>query len=79
MFLEKSRTHLFGGFKSDKTAFTKWHYVHKGIFLQEADMAVASLTISYPREQDIDYTVPYLDLGMSFVMKVVHIYQVPNE
>lgn len=42
-------------------------------------MAVASLTISYPREQDIDYTVPYLDLGMSFVMKVIHIYQVHNE
>ncbi len=33
-------------------------------------MAVAPLTISYPREQDIDLTKPYLDLGMQFIMKV---------
>ena len=40
--------------------------------MQEADMAVASLTITYPREQDIDFTKPYLDLGYTFIMKVIN-------
>lgn len=39
---------------------------------QKADMAVASLTISYVREKDIDFTKPYLDLGATFVMKVIY-------
>ncbi len=34
-------------------------------------MAAASLTISNPRETDIDYSQPYVDLGLKFIMKVV--------
>ncbi|XP_071946218.1 glutamate receptor ionotropic, kainate 1-like [Antedon mediterranea] len=35
-----------------------------------ADIAVAPFTISYERQQVIDFTKPYLDLGLTFLMKV---------
>ena len=38
--------------------------------LQNADIGVTGLTITHVREQDVDFTTPYLDLGMLFVMKV---------
>jgi len=39
------------------------------VVLQEADMAVASLTISYGRSEAIDFTVPYMHLGISILFK----------
>ncbi len=33
-------------------------------------MAAASLTISHVREMDIDFSLPYVDLGLKFIMKV---------
>lgn len=38
-------------------------------FLQKADIAVAALTISYLREQYIDFTKPFLNLGISILFK----------
>ncbi|KIH51592.1 hypothetical protein ANCDUO_18320 [Ancylostoma duodenale] len=35
----------------------------------EADLAVASLTISYSRSEVIDFTVPYMHLGISILFK----------
>ena len=37
--------------------------------LQTADMAVASLTISYAREKVIDFTKPFMNLGISILYK----------
>ena len=37
--------------------------------LQEADLAVASLTISWIREQAIDFTKPFMNLGISILFK----------
>jgi ABC-type amino acid transport substrate-binding protein len=37
--------------------------------LQKADLAVASLTITYIREQVIDFTKPYMNLGISIIFK----------
>ncbi|CAH1798701.1 unnamed protein product [Owenia fusiformis] len=36
----------------------------------KADLAVASLTISYGREQVIDFTAPFMHLGISILFKV---------
>ena len=33
------------------------------LFLQEADLAVADLTITYEREQGVDFTMPFMNLG----------------
>ena len=32
-------------------------------FLQKADLAVADLTITYEREQGVDFTMPFMNLG----------------
>ncbi len=41
--------------------------------LQKAVMAAASLTISNPREVDIDYSQPFVDLGLKVIIKVCFI------
>ncbi len=33
------------------------------VFLQRADLAMGDLSISYDREQVVDFTMPFLDLG----------------
>jgi len=37
--------------------------------LQKADLGVAGLTISFQREQVIDFTKPFLNLGISILYK----------
>ena len=37
--------------------------------LQKADLAVASLTINFVREQVIDFTKPFMNLGISILFK----------
>lgn len=39
-------------------------------YFQNADLALADLTISFAREQDIDFTKPFMDLGMRFILQV---------
>ena len=34
--------------------------------LQKADLAVADLTITYEREQGVDFTMPFMNLGKLF-------------
>lgn len=38
--------------------------------LQKADLAVGSMTISYAREMVIDFTKPFMNLGISILFKV---------
>ena len=39
-------------------------------YLQKADIAVAPLTISYLREQVIDFSKPYMHLGITILYRV---------
>ena len=36
---------------------------------QKADMAVAAFTISALRQEVIDFTIPYIDLGLTVILK----------
>ena len=50
--------------------------------LQKADLAVASMTINYAREGVIDFTKPFMNLGISILFKaslevLTHIAQMP--
>lgn len=38
--------------------------------LQKADLAVGSMTITYARESVIDFTKPFMNLGISILFKV---------
>lgn len=42
------------------------------IILQRADLAVASMTINYARESVIDFTKPFMNLGIGILFKVRH-------
>jgi ionotropic kainate glutamate receptor 2 len=37
---------------------------------QRADLAVASMTINYARESVIDFTKPFMNLGIGILFKV---------
>jgi len=39
---------------------------------QEADLAIAPLTITADREQVIDFSKPFLSLGISIMIKARH-------
>lgn len=34
------------------------------LWFQKADLAIADLTITYEREQAVDFTMPFMNLGM---------------
>jgi hypothetical protein len=40
------------------------------VCLQRADLAVASMTINYARESVIDFTKPFMNLGIGILFKV---------
>ena len=40
------------------------------LYLQKADLAVGSMTINYARESVIDFTKPFMNLGISILFKV---------
>ena len=40
------------------------------LLLQRADLAVASMTINYARESVIDFTKPFMNLGIGILFKV---------
>ncbi|XP_033097831.1 glutamate receptor 2-like [Anneissia japonica] len=48
----------------------KWIGMVGELVYGRADIAVAPFTISYERQQVIDFTKPYLDLGLTFLMKI---------
>ncbi|VDL79288.1 unnamed protein product [Nippostrongylus brasiliensis] len=47
----------------------KWNGMVGELMEGEADLAVASLTITYSRSEVIDFTVPYMHLGISILFK----------
>lgn len=44
--------------------------INKHFILQRADLAVASMTINYARESVIDFTKPFMNLGIGILFKV---------
>jgi len=40
--------------------------------LQDADLAIAPLTITADRERVIDFSKPFMSLGISIMIKVIH-------
>lgn len=41
--------------------------------MQRADLAVASMTINYARESVIDFTKPFMNLGIGILFKVSYL------
>ncbi|XP_067675457.1 glutamate receptor ionotropic, kainate 2-like isoform X1 [Haliotis asinina] len=48
----------------------KWNGMVGELIARRADLAVAPLTINYVREQVIDFTKPFLNLGITILFKV---------
>lgn len=46
---------------------------------QRADLAVASMTINYARESVIDFTKPFMNLGIGILFKVREIYCITQQ
>jgi glutamate receptor, ionotropic, invertebrate len=47
----------------------KWNGIVGELVEKKADLAVAGLTISFQREHAIDFTIPFLNLGISILYK----------
>jgi len=47
----------------------KWNGIVSELIDKKADLAVAALTINFQREQVIDFTKPFLNLGISILYK----------
>ena len=41
----------------------EWDGMIKELLEQKADLAIADLTITYDREQAVDFTMPFMNLG----------------
>ncbi|XP_046673759.1 glutamate receptor ionotropic, kainate 2-like [Homalodisca vitripennis] len=47
----------------------KWDGMIGKVIAGEADLAIADITITREREQDVDFTMPYMTLGISILYK----------
>ncbi|XP_064628474.1 glutamate receptor ionotropic, kainate 2-like [Lineus longissimus] len=54
---------------TDQPMTSPWNGMVGELMNDKADLAVASLTITYIREQVIDFTKPYMNLGISIIFK----------
>ncbi|XP_042867558.1 glutamate receptor ionotropic, kainate 2-like [Penaeus japonicus] len=48
----------------------EWNGLVRGLIDRKADLAVGSMTINYARESVIDFTKPFMNLGVSILFKV---------
>merc|ERR550532_2591120 len=55
----------YGAINQDK----EWNGMVRQLIDKKADLAVASLTINYVREQVMDFTKPFMNLGISILFK----------
>jgi glutamate receptor, ionotropic, invertebrate len=56
---------------------SEWDGMIKELLDQRADVAIADLTITYNREQVVDFTMPFMNLGISVLYRKA-IKQPPN-
>ncbi|XP_033212072.1 glutamate receptor ionotropic, kainate 2 isoform X2 [Belonocnema kinseyi] len=47
----------------------EWDGMIKELLEQKADLAIADLTITYDREQAVDFTMPFMNLGISILYR----------
>lgn len=57
-----------GKYGSEETT-GKWNGMIGDLILKKADMAAAGMTITYEREKVVDFTKPFLNLGITVVYK----------
>ena len=50
----------------------EWDGIVRQLIDRRADIAVASMTINYARETVIDFSKPFMNLGISILFKVCH-------
>ena len=55
------------GVRSEETG--EWSGIVRQLIDKRADLAVASMTINYARETVIDFTKPFMNLGISILFK----------
>ena len=66
-------TLYFDQFGAENTTTGEWNGLVREIIDKNADLAVAAMTINYARESVIDFTKPFMNLGMICVtFFVVH-------
>nr|CAH7752037.1 unnamed protein product [Callosobruchus chinensis] len=58
-----------GGYGSYNKETKEWDGLIRELLDQKADMAVADLTITYDREQAVDFTMPFMNLGISILYR----------
>ena len=56
------------GFYNHSTG--QWNGIVRQLTDKRADLAVASMTINYARETVIDFTKPFMNLGISILFKI---------
>lgn len=49
----------------------EWNGIVRQLMDRRADLAVASMTINYARETVIDFTKPFMNLGIAVLFKVL--------
>ncbi|XP_056633755.1 glutamate receptor ionotropic, kainate 2 isoform X2 [Diorhabda carinulata] len=59
--------HMYGVFDPDTK---EWNGIVRELMEKRADLAVASMTINYARESVIDFTKPFMNLGIGILFKV---------
>ncbi len=48
----------------------EWNGLVRALLEDEADLAMGAMTINYAREQIIDFTKPFMNLGISILLKI---------
>lgn len=51
------------------THTSEWDGMIKELLEQRADLAIADLTITFDREQVVDFTMPFMNLGISVLYR----------
>ncbi|XP_065161284.1 glutamate receptor ionotropic, kainate 2 isoform X2 [Atheta coriaria] len=59
--------HMYGVFDPETK---QWNGIVRELMEKRADLAVASMTINYARESVIDFTKPFMNLGIGILFKV---------
>ncbi|RWS02104.1 glutamate receptor ionotropic: kainate 2-like protein, partial [Dinothrombium tinctorium] len=59
-----------GKFGAENTTTGEWNGLVREIIDKNADLAVASMTINYARESVIDFTKPFMTLGIGILFKL---------
>ncbi|XP_037925816.1 glutamate receptor ionotropic, kainate 2 isoform X2 [Hermetia illucens] len=59
--------HMYGVFDPETK---QWNGIVRELMERRADLAVASMTINYARESVIDFTKPFMNLGIGILFKV---------